>query len=91
MDMIAKIKACEGLTAKMNHLITQDRKLLSEGEEFLSQAKEFLQSLAGPSIDAVGIPQVRLERGQDWSLEGAVDLQLLRVPGSCQVCTAGKT
>ena len=46
----------------------------------LSQVSELLQSLADQTyIDAVEIPQVRLERGQDWSLEGAVDLKLLGV------------
>ena len=79
-DMNAKLKVCVDLTAKMDHLLAQnDSELLAQGEQLLSQANELSQSLAGPSIDAVHIPQVRLERGQDWSLEGAVDLQLRQV------------
>ena len=55
----------------------------------LSQVSELLQSLADQTyIDAVEIPQVRLERRQDWSMKGAVDLQLLRVQRNAQVCTA---
>ena len=87
-DVVMKTKACEDLTANMESLIAQnDRKLLSQGEPLLSQAKEFLQSLECQSIDALKIPQVRLERGQDWSFEGAVDLQLLQVQRNFRVCT----
>ena len=50
--------------------------MLAQGEQLLSQAKELLQ--ARQSIDAVEIPQVRLERGQDWSLEGTVDIEVIR-------------
>ena len=88
-DVIMKTKACDDLTANMENLIAQnDRKLFAKGEQLLSQADELLQSLAGPSIDAVEIPQVRLERGQDWSLEGAVDLQLMRVQRYLRVWTS---
>ena len=45
-------------------------KSVCEGEQrLLSETKEMSQSLAGPSIDTVEIPPVRLERGQDWNLE----------------------
>ena len=78
-DMNIKMKACVDLTAKMDHLMAQnDSELLAQGEQLLNKAEELSQSLAGSSMDAVEIPQVRLERRQDWSLEGAVDLQLLR-------------
>ena len=88
-DVIMKTKACDDLTANMENLIAQnDRKLFAKGEQLLSQADELLQSLAGPSIDAVEIPQVRLERGQNWSLDGAVDLQLLRVQRNFRVWTS---
>ena len=64
VDVIAKMKACHVLTAKMDTLITQERRPLAEGEDLLSQAEELFQSLTDPSfIDAVEIPQVRLERG----------------------------
>ena len=79
-DMNIKMKACVDLTAKMDHLMAQnDSELFARGEQLLNKAEELSQSLAGSSMDAVEIPQVRLERRQDWSLEGAVDLQLLPV------------
>ena len=84
--MIKQIQACVGLTSKMDNLIAKtDSELLAEGEKLLSKAEELSQSLAGPSIDAVEIPQVRVERGKDWSLEGGVDLQLLPVQRKLRV------
>ena len=78
--LIKQIQACVALTSKMDNLIAKtDSELLAGGEKLLSKADELSQSLADPSIEAVEMPQVRLERGQDWSLEGAVDLQLLTV------------
>ena len=72
----------------MNNLIAKsDSDLLAQGEQLLNQAHELSQSLADPSIDAIEIPQLRLERGQDWSLEGAVDLKLLRVQRPARVST----
>ena len=83
-----QLEACVvDITIYMDKLIAQnDRKLFAEGEQLLGKAKELLQSLTGASIDAVEIPQVRLERGQDWRLEGAVDLQLLPVQHNDHVC-----
>ena len=49
---------------------------LAEGKQLLTQAQELSQSLPGALMDCVEIPQVRLERRQDWSLEEAVDFQL---------------
>ena len=68
-------------------VMTNGWRLLVEGDKLLSKAKELSQSLAGPSIDVVEMPEVRLKRGQDWSLEGAVDLQLRTIPSNIQVCT----
>ena len=57
-----------------------DGKSVCEGEQhLLSETKEMSQSLAGSRNDDLEIPQVCLETGQDWSLEGAVDFQLRRV------------
>ena len=86
-NTIAKLKACVNLTSDMDNLRTQNEgKLLADGEKMLSQAKELLQSLSDQTyIDAVEIPQVRLERRQDWSLEGAVDLQLQQVQRSVRM------
>ena len=83
--MIYKVKTCVELTTNMDNLIAQhDRKLFAAGDDLLNQAKTLLQSLTGPpSTNDVDIPQVRLERQRDWSLEGAVILQLRRV----RVCT----
>ena len=64
----------------MEHLMAQnDSELLAQGDQLLRQAKQISLSLACPSIDDVEMPQVILERGQDWSLEGAVNLQLRKV------------
>ena len=86
-DMMVKMKSCVDMTTSVDALVAaeNDSKMLALGEQFLSQAEELLQLLAGPSIDAVEIPQLRLERGQDWSLKGAVDLQLRRVQRSVRV------
>ena len=62
-----------------------DSRMLARGEQLLSQAKELLQ--ARQSIDAVEIPQVRLERTQDWSLEGAADLEITRSHRTFRVST----
>ena len=71
------MKACVDLASQMDNTVAEtDSALLAQGQQLLSQANKLSQSLAGPSIDTVEIPQVGLERGQDWSLEGAVDLQL---------------
>ena len=78
--VVENMKASDDLTAKMDNFIAKnDSELLARGEQLLSKAQELSQSLAGSSIDAVEIPQVRLERAQDWGLEGAVDLQLQKV------------
>ena len=83
-DITVTTKACIELTAKLDNLIAKtDSELLAQYEQLLSQAQELSQSLV--YFDAVEIPQVRLERGQDWSLEGAVDLQLCRVQRKARV------
>ena len=77
---MVSLKACVDLTAKMDNLLAKtDGEQFTQGEPLLNQVKLLLQSLADSSIDAVEIPQVRLERRQDWNLEGAVNLQLRRV------------
>ena len=57
-------------------MVKNDTELLAQGELTLRQAKEFSQSLSGASVDVVETPQVRLERGRDWSLNGAVVFHL---------------
>ena len=85
--MIAKMKACVDMATAADDLMKQsDRNLFAEGDKLLTKAGGLLQSLAGPFMDRVEIPQVRLERRQDWSLEGAVDLQLRRIPSDIRVC-----
>ena len=83
-DVAVKMKACVDITASMANLTAQnERELHADGAatSLLSQATTLSQSLAGPLSDAaVKIPQVRIARGQDWSLDGAVDLHLERVP-----------
>ena len=77
---IVNMQACADLTAKMDNLIAKtDSELLPQGAQLLSQAKRLSQALDDSFIDAVEVPQVRFERGQDWSLEGAVNLQLRKV------------
>ena len=83
MDIVVKMKACVDITASMANLTAQnERELHADGAatSLLSQATTLSQSLADLRSDAVKIPQVRIGRGQDWSLDGAVDLHLERVP-----------
>ena len=80
---IEKMRECDNMTADMHNLLQQNEiKLIAKTEAILSQAKALSQSLAGLAIDAIEVKQVCLERGQDWSLEGAVVLYLQKAnPG----------
>ena len=86
-DAREKTKACVDLAENVDTLLRQNDsvEMLAQGEQLLSQAKELLQ--AGSSIGALEIPQVRLKRGQDWSLEGAVDLEITRSHRTFRVST----
>ena len=80
--MIVNMEAYVDLTTQMDSLMAKTgSELLAKGEQLLNKAKELSQSLAALSTDVhvVEIPQVRLERGHAWSLEGAVHLQLVPV------------
>ena len=80
-DSIKKAKACVDLIENMDKLVAEPNscKLLAQGDKLLIRAKELSKSLTSLSTDAVEIPKVRLECGQDWSLAGAVNLHLQRV------------
>ena len=78
-----KTNSTENMDVLLRH---NDSEKLIQGEKLLSQAEEFLQ--AGPSSDALEmpqIPQVRLERGQDRNLEGAVGIEVTRSHRNFQV------
>ena len=86
-NMVNKANIFEELIARMDKLTAQaDCELLAQGEQLLSKSKELSQSLEVQFIDAVEIPQVRLERRQDWSLEKAVDFELL--PSQRNACVS---
>ena len=78
--IIERMRACDDITANMSKLLKQnDIKFFARAKESLKHAKVLSQYLAGSPIDAVKTPQVRLELGQDWSLEGTVSLNLRKV------------
>ena len=85
--MIVKRKACVDMTASAENLISKNKTtLFAEMDKLLVQVKELFDSVARPSFDSVETSLVRLETGQDWSLEGAVNLKLLRIQHTAHVC-----
>ena len=80
-DIIHKMTSCIALTNDIESSLTQNhsktsRMIAAQDKQLLSQAEVLLKSMAGMSMDVVEIPQMRLEREQNWSLEGAVDLDV---------------